>query len=169
MFNSEIFFNLILPPIIFHAGYSMKRVRCPSDSLSRSMTDWGFRKTSFAISERFWCSRWSAQRSPVCPQGQCSKDPRSEIPLLCSVLVYGSARVFSGLRGNFSFTDSLYFGAIISATDPGGTTSFSLSSTLFLLVTVLSIFNDLNVDVDLYAIIFGESVLNDAVCLVLAE
>ncbi len=37
------------------------------------------------------------------------------------------------------------------------------------LVTVLAIFNDLNVDVDLYAIIFGESVLNDAVCLVLAK
>ncbi len=38
-----------------------------------------------------------------------------------------------------------------------------------ILVTVLAIFNDLNVDVDLYAIIFGESVLNDAVCLVLAK
>ncbi len=37
------------------------------------------------------------------------------------------------------------------------------------IVTVLAIFNDLNVDVDLYAIIFGESVLNDAVCLVLAK
>jgi hypothetical protein len=37
------------------------------------------------------------------------------------------------------------------------------------LVTVLAIFNDLNVDVDLYAIIFGESVLNDAVCIVLAK
>jgi len=35
-------------------------------------------------------------------------------------------------------------------------------------VTVLAIFNDLNVDVDLYAMVFGESVLNDAVAIVLA-
>jgi len=37
------------------------------------------------------------------------------------------------------------------------------------LVTVLAIFSDLNVEVDLYAIIFGESILNDAVCIVLAK
>jgi NhaP-type Na+/H+ or K+/H+ antiporter len=35
------------------------------------------------------------------------------------IMVYGSVRAFSSLRGYFSFTDSLYFGAIISATDPG--------------------------------------------------
>jgi NhaP-type Na+/H+ or K+/H+ antiporter len=39
---------------------------------------------------------------------------------------------------------------------------------LVLAVTVLAIFNDLNVDVDLYALVFGESVLNDAVAIVLA-
>ena len=36
-------------------------------------------------------------------------------------------------------------------------------------VTVLAIFSDLNVDVDLYALVFGESVLNDAVAIVLAR
>ena len=42
---------------------------------------------------------------------------------------------------NFTFSDCLFFGAIISATDP---------------VTVLAIFNELHVDVDLYALVFGE-------------
>ena len=51
----------------------------------------------------------------------------------------------------FSWTDSLHFGAMISATDP---------------VTVLALFNDLHVDVNLYALVFGESVLNDAVAMV---
>ena len=39
---------------------------------------------------------------------------------------------------------------------------------LFLcLVTVLAIFHDMHVDVDLFAFVFGESVMNDAVAIVL--
>ncbi|PRD26454.1 UNVERIFIED_CONTAM: Sodium/hydrogen exchanger 6 [Trichonephila clavipes] len=53
----------------------------------------------------------------------------------------------------FTFNDCLYFGAMISATDP---------------VTVLAIFHDLHVDVNLYALVFGESILNDAIAIVLA-
>lgn len=40
---------------------------------------------------------------------------------------------------------------------------------LFASVTVLAIFNELKVDVDLYALLFGESVLNDAVAIVLSS
>ena len=47
---------------------------------------------------------------------------------------------------------SLLFGALISATDP---------------VTILAVFHDLRVDFDLYSLVFGESVLNDAVAIVL--
>lgn len=36
-------------------------------------------------------------------------------------------------------------------------------------VTVLAIFNELHADVDLYALLFGESVLNDAVAIVLSS
>uniref|UniRef100_A0A453L2S7 Cation/H+ exchanger transmembrane domain-containing protein n=1 Tax=Aegilops tauschii subsp. strangulata TaxID=200361 RepID=A0A453L2S7_AEGTS len=43
--------------------------------------------------------------------------------------------------------ECMMFGALVSATDP---------------VTVLSIFQELGTDVNLYALVFGESVLNDA-------
>jgi solute carrier family 9 (sodium/hydrogen exchanger), member 6/7 len=36
-------------------------------------------------------------------------------------------------------------------------------------VTCLAIFNDLHVDVNLYALVFGESVLNDAVAIVITR
>ena len=57
-----------------------------------------------------------------------------------------------GLSHPFSFINAMMFGSIIGATDP---------------VSVLAIFNDLRVDVDLFAVVFGESVLNDAVAVVL--
>ncbi len=47
---------------------------------------------------------------------------------------------------------SFVFGALISATDP---------------VTVLAVFQALGVKIDLFSMVFGESVLNDAVALVL--
>ena len=55
---------------------------------------------------------------------------------------------------SFDFTDCLLFGALISATDP---------------VTTLAIFQDKNVDLNLYSMIFGESVLNDAVSIILVQ
>ncbi|XP_043913241.1 sodium/hydrogen exchanger 6 [Protopterus annectens] len=73
------------------------------------------------------------------------------------LIMYGFVKlmkVVEQLDGDFFFTDCLFFGAIISATDP---------------VTVLAIFNELQVDVDLYAVLFGESVLNDAVAIVLSS
>ncbi|KHG23559.1 Sodium/hydrogen exchanger 6 -like protein [Gossypium arboreum] len=48
------------------------------------------------------------------------------------------------------FVECLMFGALISATDP---------------VTVLSIFQELGTDTNLYALVFGESVLNDAMAI----
>lgn len=55
---------------------------------------------------------------------------------------------------NVSFLDALSVGATLSATDP---------------VTILSIFNAYKVDPKLYTIIFGESLLNDAISIVMFE
>lgn len=69
-------------------------------------------------------------------------------------LMYGCVKLMpASLSNSFSFLDTLYFGALISPTDP---------------LTILAIFHDLNVDVNLYALVFGESVLNDAVAIVLS-
>lgn len=40
---------------------------------------------------------------------------------------------------------------------------------MYVLVTTLAIFTEQNLDSDLYALIFGESVLNDAVSIILSE
>lgn len=55
---------------------------------------------------------------------------------------------------NISLVDAISVGATLSATDP---------------VTILSIFNAYKVDPKLYTIIFGESLLNDAISIVMFE
>jgi sodium/hydrogen exchanger-like protein 6/7 len=50
--------------------------------------------------------------------------------------------------------DCLIFGSALSATDP---------------VTILAIFNQFKVDPKLYSVIFGESLLNDAVSIVMYQ
>ncbi len=54
----------------------------------------------------------------------------------------------------FSLIECLIFGSTLSATDP---------------VTILAIFNQYKVDPKLYTVIFGESLLNDAVSIVMYE
>ncbi|CAH1781486.1 unnamed protein product [Owenia fusiformis] len=117
-FDPEVFFNVLLPPIIFHAGYSLKRRHF-------------FRNFGAIVGYAFLGTTIST--------------------LAIGCVLYGITRVMPYL--NLTFTDTLFFGALISATDP---------------VTVLAIFHDLHVDVDLYALVFGESVLNDAVAIVLS-
>jgi sodium/hydrogen exchanger-like protein 6/7 len=63
--------------------------------------------------------------------------------------------VLTGIGGlNMSWVECWIFGSILSSTDP---------------VTIISIFNQLKVEPSLYFIIFGESMLNDSVAIVLFE
>ncbi|XP_077514724.1 na[+]/H[+] hydrogen exchanger 3 isoform X4 [Amblyomma americanum] len=114
-FDPEIFFNIILPPIIFNAGYSLKR-------------KFFFRNLGTIMTYAFVGTTISC--------------------FVVGVILYAFLLLMPHLE--FTFNNCLYFGAIISATDP---------------VTVLAIFHDLHVDVNLYALVFGESILNDAVAI----
>ncbi|KAJ4747499.1 Sodium/hydrogen exchanger [Rhynchospora pubera] len=68
--------------------------------------------------------------------------------IVTGLLVYLGGLTF--LMYRLPLVECLMFGALISATDP---------------VTVLSIFQELGCDVNLYALVFGESVLNDAMAI----
>ena len=59
-----------------------------------------------------------------------------------------------GISYDFSLKDSFAFGSLISATDP---------------VAVLAIFKEMDADENLYAIVFGESIFNDAIGIVMYE
>uniref|UniRef100_A0A8C5C098 Sodium/hydrogen exchanger n=1 Tax=Gadus morhua TaxID=8049 RepID=A0A8C5C098_GADMO len=123
-FDPEVFFNILLPPIIFHAGYSLKKRHF-------------FRNLGSIITYAFLGTAISC--------------------FVIGNLMYGVVKLMQmvgQLSEKFYYTDCLFFGAILSATDP---------------VTVLAIFTELHVDVDLYALLFGESVMNDAVAIVLSS
>ncbi|KAK2835929.1 hypothetical protein Q5P01_016413 [Channa striata] len=123
-FDPEVFFNILLPPIIFHAGYSLKKRHF-------------FRNLGSIITYAFLGTAISC--------------------FVIGNLMYGVVKlmqVVGQLTDKFYYTDCLFFGAIISATDP---------------VTVLAIFNELHADGDVYALLFGESVMNDAVAIVLSS
>lgn len=64
--------------------------------------------------------------------------------------MFGQAK----LGAEFTWKESFAFGSLISATDP---------------VSVLAIFKEMNADENLFAIIFGESIFNDAVAIVMYQ
>ncbi|KAJ3598839.1 hypothetical protein NHX12_032803 [Muraenolepis orangiensis] len=110
-FDPEVFFNILLPPIIFHAGYSLKKRHF-------------FRNLGSIITYAFLGTAISC--------------------FVIGNLMYGVVKLMQmvgQLSEKFYYTD----------------------------LTVLAIFNDLHVDVDLYALLFGESVMNDAVAIVLSS
>lgn len=125
--DPEVFFNIILPPIVLNAGLSLKR------------------RHFFRNIGAIFCYAFIGTTVSVATVGS---------------LIYGSIQAMkywlnsSYLADRFSLANCLYFGAIISPTDP---------------IAVLAIFQELGVDVNLFALVFGESILNDAVSIVLTH
>ena len=121
-FNPEIFFFVLLPPIIFEAGYTLKKAHF-------------FKNVVVIVAYALFGT-------------------------LISTFIVGGLTYFlatSGLVTSISATnpmESLLFGALISAVDPVATLSIMGSP-------------ELQCDQLLYSLVFGESVLNDAIALVL--
>ena len=120
-FSSTAFFLVLLPPIIFQAGYSLNK------------------KLFFPLLTPI--SMFAIVGTTV----SCI--------MIASIL---DMFVAMGATGGFapSFSELLAFGGLISATDP---------------VSTLAVFTEKRCDPTLFYIVFGESVLNDAVGLVLYE
>jgi hypothetical protein len=116
-FNKEIFFMVLLPPIIFESAYNLR-------------------------SRKFFANLDAILLLAV-------------YGTLAATIITGVLVKFAGDAGwshPFDWLPSMLFGSLISATDP---------------VTVLALFSELNADINLYSMVYGESVLNDAVALVM--
>jgi sodium/hydrogen exchanger 8 len=118
-FSPTIFFFVLLPPIIFNSGFTIKREIFFRHIVPISL---------------FACIGTAISTFVIALSLQFAKGV--------------------GLMGNFQphFTELLTFGALISATDP---------------VSTLAVFQVKRVNPQLFYLVFGESVLNDAIGLVL--
>ena len=68
-----------------------------------------------------------------------------------TVMFFGAGKHIRAIP-EFSIRDSFAFSSLISATNP---------------VSVLSLFKEMNADINLYSIIFGEGIFNDAIGIVM--
>lgn len=125
-FSREIFFNVVLPPIIFNAGYTMKKQTF-------------FKFSPYIIT----CGIFSTIASFFVVMSITYWLNESEMFTLTSVE--------SKPLLKFSTTEIILFSIIICATDS---------------VAALTFIDDAN-EPKLHAILFGEGVMNDAVCIVL--
>ncbi|KAH7359759.1 Sodium/hydrogen exchanger family-domain-containing protein [Pyrenochaeta sp. MPI-SDFR-AT-0127] len=119
-FDYQMFFNLLLPPIILSAGYELHQGNF-------------FRHIGTILTFAFAGTFISA--------------------LVLGLVLFLWTRIpLDGFKINF--VEAMSVGATLSATDP---------------VTILAIFDTYKVEPKLYTLIFGESILNDAVAIVLFE
>jgi len=119
IFRPEMFFYLLLPPIIFKAGFGVERTLF-------------FEELGPIIGFAFFGTIIST--------------------LIIGFSLFGLAKAGVVPLDTRNALEPLMFGTLISSTDP---------------VSTMSIMSSLNTSPMLHALIFGESVLNDAVCITL--
>ena len=118
-FSPEVFFTILLPPIIFYAGYSLHKEH-----------------GSFFFSNIGTITLFAVAGTLI---------STVSIAVLCYISSFLSIN-------SLSFVECWLFGTLISAIDP---------------VATISIFENFKIQSSLFNLVFGESVLNDAVAIVL--
>jgi NhaP-type Na+/H+ or K+/H+ antiporter len=121
--SPNVFFFVLLPPILLQASYSMRK----KNFFSNFSTIMLFAVIGTLIST-----------------------------ILCGFALYGLGSLGTLPLPRFTLKECLMFGALISATDPVATLSIMGAK-------------DVNANHMLYSLVFGESVLNDAVGIVLFD
>lgn len=141
-FTPHIFFVIILPPIVFDAGFFMPKAPF-FDNIGTILTyaivgtlfnSIGDRNTfTFFNHKNFYWSLFS---------------------MAIGFSLYGvfKAGLIPGWEEDLELVHCLLFGSIISAVDP---------------VAVIAVFDEIQVNMTLYICVFGESLLNDGVAVVL--
>ncbi|XP_065669729.1 sodium/hydrogen exchanger 8 isoform X2 [Hydra vulgaris] len=116
-FHPDVFFLVLLPPMIFESGYTLQK----GDFFSNIGAILTYALLGTTVST-----------------------------IIVGFSMYGLGQL--GWVHEIAGVEAFAFGSLISATDP---------------VSTLALFSAMNADQDLYAIVFGESVLNDAVSIIL--
>ena len=138
-FTAELFFNFLLPPIILDAAYAIYDPEFLSNLGSVLIfAVAGTLFNVFTIGYGLYIVNFI---------GAIGQFPAVEISTIMNETMTQTA-----LRDNLTAVECLTFSSLISAVDP---------------VAVLAIFEDIGVNRGLYFLVFGESLLNDGVTVVL--
>ena len=163
-FSGEVFFTFVLPPIIFSAGYNLHRA---------SFFKYFVYIISFGVFGTIMSFLWVAPLSilfnyfncfylPIPPENENLPETKNNniSEIITNTIVSNIINITNNNTGNmdnsfsyvhFSTGELLLFASVISATDTIAALTFIHEDT----------------EPKLFAILFGEGVLNDAVCIVL--
>ena len=164
LLDPHVFFLFILPPIVFEAGYEMPRAAFLSnfmDILVYAII--GTAMNTFIIGLSLYYIHEYVGFGELALDYH-SLDPKEAAAYLSIGNYTGTNLTDSNVIASFLADDLktthdttlcinvfLLFGAIISAVDP---------------VAVIAVFNEIKVNVNLYILVLGESILNDGVAIV---
>ena len=157
-FSGEVFFTFVLPPIIFSAGYNLHRA---------SFFKYFIYILSFGVFGTIMSFLWVAPLSLLFNYFNCFYLPIPSENDQINILEKTNATILASFASNitnnsdnmdntvsyvhFSTAELLLFASVISATDTIAALTFIHEDT----------------EPKLFAILFGEGVVNDAVCIVL--